>query len=95
MEKRRKWTKYEIQFVCENAGKMTVKEMGEKLNRTRQTIQSQANRWGLSVLVQPADAHDAYLCRELYKEGLTIPVIAEKMELSRRVVSNIVYSDCY
>ena len=95
MQKRRKWTKSEIQFVCKNAGKMTAAEMGEKLNRTRQAIQSQANRWGLSVLVKPSDDHDIYLCRELYKEDLTIPVIAEKMELSRRVVSNIVYSDCY
>ncbi len=40
MQKRRKWTKSEIQFVCENAGKMTAAEMGEKLNRTRQAIQS-------------------------------------------------------
>lgn len=95
MVKRRKWTKYEIQFVCENAGKMTAQEIGERLNRTRQAICAQANRRGLSVLVKPADDHDIYLCRELYKEGLTIPVIAEKMELSRRVVSNIVFSECY
>ena len=95
MEKRRMWTKQEIQFVRENAGKLTSQQIAARLNRTRQAIQSQANRWGLSVLVQPADAHDAYLCRELYKECLTIPVIAEKMELSRRVVSNIVFSECY
>lgn len=91
MQKRRKWTTYKIQFVCENAGKMTAQEMGEKINRTRQAIPSQANRWGLSILVKPAVDHDIYLCHELYKEGLTIPVIAEKMELSRRVVSNIVF----
>ncbi|MCC2941279.1 helix-turn-helix domain-containing protein, partial [Citrobacter freundii] len=34
---------------------------------------------------------DAYLCRELYKEGLTISVIAEKMEMSRSQVFNIIY----
>ncbi|ENE4800806.1 MULTISPECIES: hypothetical protein [Klebsiella/Raoultella group] len=95
MQKRRKWTQSEIQFVCENAGKMTAQEMAEKLNRSRQAICSQANRWGLSVQVQTAEDHDIYLCRELYKEGLTIPVIAEKMELSLRAVSNIVYSGCY
>ena len=95
MEKRRMWTKQEIQFVRENAGKLTSQQIADRLNRTRQAIQSQANRWGLSVLVKPSDDHDIYLCRELYKEDLTIPVIAEKMELSRRVVSNIVYSDCY
>ena len=95
MEKRRMWTKQEIQFVRENAGKLTSQQIADRLNRTRQAIQSQANRWGLSVLVKPSDDHDIYLCRELYKEGLSISVIAEKMELSRRVVSNIVYSDCY
>ena len=95
MEKRRMWTQQEIQFVRENAGKLTSQQIADRLNRTRQAIQSQANRWGLSVLVKPSDDHDIYLCRELYKEGLSISVIAEKMELSRRVVSNIVYSDCY
>lgn len=39
------------------------------------------------------DEHDAYLCRELYKEGLTVAIIAEKMEMSRRQVFNIVYRD--
>jgi hypothetical protein len=56
MEKRRMWTKQEIQFVRENAGKLTSQQIADRLNRTRQAIQSQANRWGLSVLVQPADA---------------------------------------
>ena len=55
MEKRRMWTKQEIQFVRENAGKLTSQQIADRLNRTRQAIQSQANRWGLSVLVQPAD----------------------------------------
>ncbi|WP_447314067.1 hypothetical protein ACNHIR_03645 [Klebsiella michiganensis] len=92
MESRRMWTRKEIQFVRENAGKMTAQEMGKRINRTRSAICAQANRWGISVQVQTASDHEAWLCRELYKEGLTIPVIAEKMELSNRAVSNIVFS---
>ncbi|MCF6970383.1 hypothetical protein ACNAUL_12965 [Raoultella ornithinolytica] len=95
MEKRRMWTKKEIQFVRDNAGKIPVQQIADHLNRTRSAILSQVTRWGLSIKVESTSEHDRWLCRELYKEGLTIPVIAEKMELSRRVVSNIVFSECY
>ncbi|HID4612164.1 TPA: hypothetical protein ACXE89_001086 [Pluralibacter gergoviae] len=90
---RRQWTKAERQFVRDHAGKLSTQEIADRLNRSRQSVCAQAHRWGISMLVQSADAHDAWLCRELYKEGLTIPVIAEKMELSRRTVSGIVYSE--
>lgn len=36
MEKRRMWTKQEIQFVRENAGKLTSQQIADRLNRTRQ-----------------------------------------------------------
>ncbi|EMX0849563.1 hypothetical protein AAF302_000772 [Pluralibacter gergoviae] len=92
---RRQWTKAELQFVRDHAGKLSAQDIADRLKRSRQSVCAQAHRWGLSMLVQSTDAHDAWLCRELYKEGLTIPVIAEKMELSRRAVSSIVYTDCY
>lgn len=95
MNKRRMWTAAERQFVRDNAGKLTAQQIADQLNRSRQAVCAQANRWGLSMLVQSADAHYAWLCCELYKAGLTIPVIAEKMELSCRAVSNIVYSGRY
>lgn len=46
MEKRRMWTKKEIQFVRDNAGKIPVQQIADHLNRTRSAILSQVTRWG-------------------------------------------------
>lgn len=87
----RRWTRADGAFVRQHAGKLPLAEIAARLNRTPLAVQSWAVRWGVSLAVSVVDAHDAWLCRELYREGLAIPVIAKKMELSRRVVANIVY----
>ena len=85
------WSREEIHTLEQSAGKVSVIELAQQLGRTKQSVQNYALRLGLSLRVRTEDEHDAYLCRELYKEGLTVAVIAEKMEMSRSQVFNIVY----
>lgn len=46
--KKGKWTDPEVQFLRDNYGLMTFKEMGEKLNRSEQTVQSKSVYEGIS-----------------------------------------------
>ena len=36
---KRKWTREEEQFILKNKGKMTCKQMGEKINRSKQAVE--------------------------------------------------------
>lgn len=89
---RKRWSCEERKFIEASAGKMTAEEMAKKLNVSTSALQAYARRNGISLCVYQVSEHDKYLCRELYKEGLAIHVIAKKMELSNRAVSSIVYS---
>lgn len=92
-DKRRPWSHQELESLEKMAGELSVCQIIEQLNRSEKSIRTKAQRLGISLCTSRFDAHDAWLCRELYKEGLTIPVIAEKMELSRYIVSRIVYQN--
>jgi DNA-binding IclR family transcriptional regulator len=85
------WCFEELQMLERNAGKISISELAQQLGRSKSSVQYCALRHGLSLRIRTEDEHDAWLCRELYKEGLTIAVIAEKMEMSRNQVFNIVY----
>ncbi|BBV67821.1 hypothetical protein STW0522KLE44_42090 [Klebsiella sp. STW0522-44] len=85
------WTRHELGMLEQNAGKLSASELAHQLGRSKQSVQNCAIRQGLSLRVTTEDEHDKYLCRELYKAGLSIAVIAEKMEIPRNRVSNIVY----
>ncbi|EBC9869630.1 hypothetical protein AW119_27725 [Escherichia coli] len=89
---RKRWSREDREFIEANVGKMTVEEMAEKLKVATTALRAHARRHGISLCVYRISEHDKYLCRELYKEGLDIHVIARKMELSNRAVSSIVYS---
>ncbi|MGG2157908.1 hypothetical protein AB6N27_22955 [Escherichia coli] len=93
MCKRKRWSREDREFIEASVGKMTVEEMAKKLNVAITALQAYARRNGISLCVYQISEHDKYLCRELYKEGLAIHVIAQKMELSNRAVSSIVYSE--
>ncbi|HFG3508920.1 TPA: hypothetical protein ACGGLE_001872 [Escherichia coli] len=90
---RKRWTRGDREFIEASVGKMTVEEMAKKLNVATTALRAHARRHGISLCVYRISEHDKYLCRELYKEGLAIHVIAKKMELSNRAVSSIVYSE--
>ncbi len=90
---RKRWSREDREFIKASAGEMPVEEMAEKLNVSTSALQAYARRNGISLCVCQISEHDKYLCRELYKEGVAIHVIAQKMELSNRAVSSIVYSE--
>ena len=90
---RKRWSREDQKFIEASVGKMTVEEMAKKLNVAITALQAYARRNGISLCVYQISEHDKYLCRELYKEGLAVHVIAQKMELSNRAVSSIVYSE--
>lgn len=90
---RKRWSREDREFIEANVGRMTVEEMAKKLKVSTSALQAYARRHGISLCVYRISEHDKYLCRELYKEGLAIHVIAQKMELSNRAVSSIVYSE--
>lgn len=85
------WSREEIRVLEQSAGKLCASDLAKQLGRTKQSVQNCAMRHGLSLRVITEDKHDQYLCRELYKAGLSIAVIAEKMEMTRSRVFNIVY----
>ncbi|EFI8887656.1 TPA: hypothetical protein ACHIBY_001353 [Escherichia coli] len=90
---RKRWSREDREFIEASVGKMTVEEMAKKLNVATSDLRAHARRYGISLCVYKISERDKYLCRELYKEGLAIHVIAQKMELSNRAVSSIVYSE--
>ncbi|EFH7156697.1 hypothetical protein GMH39_23100 [Escherichia coli] len=93
MCKRKRWSREDREFIEASVGKMTVEEMAKKLNVATTALRAHARRHGISLCAYRISKHDKYLCREFYKEGVAIHVIAQKMELSNRAVSSIVYSE--
>ncbi|POT25346.1 hypothetical protein C3433_18155 [Citrobacter freundii] len=87
-----KWTEKDSNFILQNAGKIPLADIAKHLRRSESAIASRAQRLGVSLRPISACEHDKWLCRELYKEGLSIETIAEKMELSNRKVTNIVFN---
>lgn len=97
------WTEPEVEFLKANAVAMSASQIAEKLNRSQESVRGAAFRFDISFRAQRKaegniqtrnriSAHDAWLCRELYKEGLKVSVIAEKMEISREATSKIIHN---
>lgn len=91
----REWTTRECGFIRANAGKLTAEEIGAALRRSKKSVCTFASRRQISLALTPPDDHDVWLCRELYKEGLSVAVIAKKMELGNKLVSNIIFENEY
>ncbi|RYH95467.1 hypothetical protein EVY00_17005 [Citrobacter werkmanii] len=87
----RAWSREELRILEQSAGKVSVSGLALQLGRSKQSVQNCAIRRGLSLRIRAGNEDDAYLCRELYREGLSISVIAEKMEMTRSQVFNIIY----
>lgn len=88
----RKWSREEIDYLCTHVGSMPTKEIAMNLQRSASAVRQHAYLLGLSLAsCKGVDPHDKWLCRELFNEGMDIPLIAKKMELSQRTVFNIVY----
>lgn len=93
MYKRKRWSREDREFIEASVGKMTSDEMAKKLNVSITALRAYARRINVSLKVGCITEHEKHLCRELYKDGLTISAIAQKMELSNQAVFNIVYKE--
>lgn len=94
----KEWSEKEKQFVIKNAPFMTKVQMAEVLNRTEISIQSFCQYRGIKLAKTGQYHHsarisdeDVEMCRKLHEARMPIKVIAEKMEITRYHVENIVY----
>ncbi|EEI6239543.1 hypothetical protein GUQ72_000733 [Salmonella enterica subsp. enterica] len=85
------WTSERIEFVRQCAGKLPAYEIAKQVGRSINAVYLLASREGFSLLGD-IDPHDEWLCCELYKEGLTMKLIAKKLELTPYQVSKIIKS---
>lgn len=94
------WGKHEIDFLKSNAGKMVCRDIAKHLGRTQQSVKGKAEYMGLSLVCigenSPTAIHsdeDVLLCRELRIAGMSLKLIAEKMEISLGSVLWIIYGE--
>ncbi|ECF0259011.1 hypothetical protein K2652_002319 [Salmonella enterica subsp. enterica serovar Agbeni] len=85
------WSKTQLDFVRSNAGRIPSREIAAAVDHPVTSVRTLASREGLSLRAT-IDPHDEWLCCELFKEGLTMKTIAEKMELTPYQVSKIIKS---
>ncbi|EPF6559518.1 hypothetical protein KY218_000602 [Serratia marcescens] len=79
------------------AGKLSAAEIGELFGLSTKTIYRLAQNTGISLQRYGDNHHsakvssnDVELCRALYEEGVPVTIIAEKMELPKRYVSQVI-----
>jgi len=93
-----KFTPQEIALIRDKAATHTAAQIAEMTGRSRRAIANKAYELRISMKkhgdthyrVKHSD-HDIELCRALFEEGVSIADIAEKMEIDRSYVSNIVH----
>lgn len=90
------WTKEEDDFLRENVQTMTHSLIGKKLGRHTRAVSKRTSVLRLSgykikdpTIVEIYDEEDLELCRQLYKAGLSVREISEKMEVKPGVVALI------
>lgn len=78
----------EDKYIKSNVGKKTLSEIAAHLGYPLHSIKGRVKRLGLSGTYEPChfikcrhSSYDVELCRQLHDEGLSIPLIAEKMEI--------------
>lgn len=93
----RPFTDAELQILRQHAASHTGQQLADMLGRTKDSVYMKAVREGISMkkaginhyrLKYPED--EVELCRQLHEEGLTVAVIADKMEMPRNYVSQLV-----
>ncbi|EOI7372953.1 TPA: hypothetical protein ACJFUB_004440 [Yersinia enterocolitica] len=96
--RRKPWSPVELAYLRENAGTTRHQAIADHLGRTLRSAQLKALKEGFRprnigerhYLAKYSD-HDVDLCRELHEEGLSVRIIAEKMEMPVSTVEAIVY----
>ncbi|EAS1999936.1 hypothetical protein AX334_23665 [Salmonella enterica] len=87
------WTRENLDFLRNNAGRLPTKILTEKLNTTPMVIRNRAYRMKLSLKVPSYSHSDVLLVRRLYESGnkYTLKEIAEETGLTAGVVQYILY----
>lgn len=82
----------------EMAGKHTAAEIGGRLGRGVDSVKHKARAIGVSLRTYGERCpwakysdHDCELARRLHEEGMSLPLIAEKLEIPYWAVHSIVY----
>ncbi|HFZ1002447.1 TPA: hypothetical protein ACIJRN_000981 [Klebsiella aerogenes] len=87
------WTRENLDFLRNSAGRLPTKILAEKLNTTPMVIRNRAYRMKLSLKVPSYSHSDVLLVRRLYESGnkYTLQEIAEETGLTAGVVQYILY----
>lgn len=86
------WTREDTLFLKDNAWKMKTTELAAALGRNAQSIRCKASYIGISLCGNRIHSQaDVDLCRALFRERVSIPDIAEKMEIPAPTVRSYVY----
>ena len=97
---KKRWTEQEIKIIRKNARKLTAKQIAKLLDgRSEDAVTHYANNNGISMVKRGQYHHcstvtdeDVALCRALFDDGMSVKLIAQKMELPHRYVSLVVYN---
>lgn len=96
-DKPKPWTSNDERFLKKNAGELSGVEIAKQLGRKPEHVYRKAYLLGLSLYVRGENSHaaiysnsDIELCRQLADEGLKAPTIANKMEMSRSFVHQLI-----
>ncbi|WP_235146779.1 DNA-binding protein [Franconibacter pulveris 1160] len=96
--KRRGWCRAEIMIMEQCAGRMRVDRIGHLIGRTGAAVRTKARELGISLYLRGEfhqsakyPTNDIELARQLHSEGLSAPVIAEKLEMPVGAVKQFIY----
>ncbi|CAM3945326.1 hypothetical protein PLGE761_02325 [Pluralibacter gergoviae] len=94
----RKWVRAEIMIIRQCAGTMRVESIASLIGRTAAAVRAKARELGVKLYLcgkyhqsVKYPESDVVLARELYQQGVTRAVIAEKLELPLGAVNQYVY----
>ena len=86
------WEFHEIRFLEDNHQNMKPAEIAKKLSRDVQEVRNKAARLGIKFgYWNKVSDHEVALCKALYKEGVCMEEIAEKMEIEYGTVKSYIY----
>jgi hypothetical protein len=98
---KRKWTGEDVWFLTENAGKLSVAEISEKLGRTQNAVSGKAFEFGLSLSVRKSGRGAKKIRNEWTKEDVRYltahagtvrsDVIAKNLGRSKDAVKHMAY----
>lgn len=88
----RKWEFAEIRFLEDNHEIMKPAQIAAELGRELQDVRNKAARLDIKFGIhKKVSDHDVALCKALFKEGVSIEDIAEKMEIEYGTVKSYIY----